>query len=40
MNLNALAAGNPFLTVKIGDFNANSSSWSSNDIISFEGSQI
>ena len=40
MNLDALSANNPFLTVMIGDFNAKSSNWYLNDIISFGGSQI
>ena len=40
MNLDALSAKNPFLTVMIGDFNAKSSNWYLNDIIRFDGSQI
>ena len=40
MNLDALSANNPFLTVMIGDFNAKSSNWYLNDVTSFEGSQI
>ena len=40
MNLDALSAKNPFLTVMIGDFNAKSSSWYLNDVTSFEVSQI
>ena len=40
MNLDALSTSNTFLTVMIDDFNAKSSSWYSNDITSFEGSQI
>ena len=40
INLDALSANNPFLTVMIGDFNAKSSKWYLNDVTSFEGSQI
>ena len=40
INLEALSANNPFLTVMIGDFNAKSSNWYLNDVTSFEGSQI
>ena len=40
INLDALSANNPFLTVMIGDFNAKSSNWYLNDVTSFEGSQI
>ena len=39
INIDALSANNPFLTVKIGDFNAKSSNWYLNDVTSFEGSQ-
>ena len=40
MNLDALLANNPFLTVMIGNFNAESSNWYLNDITSFAGTQI
>ena len=40
INLDALSADNPFLTVMIGNFNAKSSNWYLNDETSFEGSQI
>ena len=40
INLDALSANNPFLTVVIGDFNAKSSNWYLNDVASFEGLQI
>ena len=40
MNLDALLANNPFLTVMIGNFNAKSSNWYLNDITSFAGTQI
>ena len=38
MNLDALSTNNPFLTVIIGDFNAESGNWCSNDITNFVGS--
>ena len=40
INLDALSANNPFLTVMIGDSNAKPSNWYLNDVTSFEGSQI
>ena len=40
LNLDALLCGNPFLTVMIGDFNAKSKDWCSNDITSFEDSEL
>ena len=40
LNLDASSCGNPFLTVMIGDFNAKSKDWSSNDITNFEGTEV
>ena len=39
LNLDVLLCSNPLLTVIIGDFNAKSKDWCSNDITSFEGSE-
>ena len=40
MNLETLVQRNPFLTVVIGDFNAKSKNWCSQDSTSFEGVTI
>ena len=40
MNLETLAQRNPFLTVVIGDFNAKSKNWCSQDSTNFEGVTI
>ena len=40
MNLETLAQENPFLTVVIGDFNAKSRNWCSQDSTNFEGMTI
>ena len=40
LNLNTISAYNPFLTIVLGDFNANSNLWYKNDKTTNEGSKI
>ena len=40
LNLDAISANNPFVTVVLGDFNAKSNLWYKNDKTTYEGSKI
>ena len=40
LNLDSVMTNNPFVTVILGDFNAKSRPWFSNDITTYEGSKI